>query len=66
MLKSILEIIIKNKEIINLIAGDEFYSADMELSNIIKRTQEVKVFAVIRVLNMGIKLSLGNNQIEEI
>ena len=55
-----------NKEIINLIVGVMGYSAEMELSNIRRRTEEGRAVAVSRGVKMGRKRSYSQHQIEEI
>ena len=55
-----------NKEIINLIVGVMGYSAEMELSNIRRRTEEGIAVAVSRGVKMGRKRSYSQHQIEEI
>ena len=55
-----------NKEIVNLIVGVMGYSAEMELSNIRRRTEEGRAVAVSRGVKMGRKRSYSQHQIEEI
>ena len=55
-----------NKEIINLIVGVMGYSAEMELTNIKRRTAEGRAVAISRGVKMGRKQSYSHHQMEEI
>ena len=55
-----------NKEIINLIVGVMGYSAEMELTNIRRRTAEGRKVALSRGVKMGRKRSFSQHQMEEI
>ena len=55
-----------NKEIINLIVGVMGYSAEMELTNIRRRTAEGRKVAISRGVKMGRKRSFTEHQMEEI
>ena len=55
-----------NKEIINLIVGVMGYSAEMELTNIRRRTAEGRKVAISRGVKMGRKRSFTQHQMEEI
>ena len=55
-----------NKEIINLIVGVMGYSAEMELTNIRRRTAEGRKVALSRGVKMGRKRIFSQHQMEEI
>ena len=55
-----------NKEIINLIVGVMGYSAEMELTNIRRRTAEGRVVAKSRGVKFGMKRKYDQHQIAEI
>ena len=55
-----------NKEIINLIVGVMGYSAEMELTNIRRRTAEGRAVAKSRGVKFGMKRKYNQHQIAEI
>ena len=55
-----------NKEIINLIVGVMGYSAEMELTNIRRRTAEGRAVAKSRGVKFGMKRKYNQHQIDEI
>ena len=55
-----------NKEIINLIVGVMGYSAEMELTNIKRRTAEGRAVAMSRGVKFGMKRKYNQHQIAEI
>ena len=55
-----------NKEIINLIVGVMGYSAEMELTNIRRRTAEGRAVAKTRGVKFGMKRKYNQHQIAEI
>jgi DNA invertase Pin-like site-specific DNA recombinase len=55
-----------NKEIINLIVGVMGYSAEMELTNIRRRTAEGRAVAKRRGVKFGMKRKYGQHQVAEI
>ena len=55
-----------NKEIINLIVGVMGYSAEMELTNIRRRTTEGRAVAKSRGVKFGMKIKYDQHQIAEI
>ena len=55
-----------NKEIINLIVGVMGYSAEMELTNIRRRTAEGRAVAKSRGVKFGMKRKYDQHQIAEI
>ena len=61
-----LDTITMNKEIINLIVGVMGYSAEMELTNIRRRTAEGRAVAKSRGVKFGMKRKYNQHQIAEI
>ena len=55
-----------NKEIINLIVGVMGYSAEMELTNIKRRTAEGRAVALSRGVKFGAKRKYDKHQVQEI
>ena len=55
-----------NKEIINLIVGVMGYSAEMELTNIKRRTAEGRAVAISRGVKFGAKRKYDKHQVQEI
>ena len=55
-----------NKEIVNLIVGVMGYSAEMELTNIKRRTAEGRAVALSRGVKFGAKRKYDRHQVQEI
>ena len=55
-----------NKEIVNLIVGVMGYSAEMELTNIKRRTAEGRAVAISRGVKFGAKRKYDKHQVQEI
>ena len=55
-----------NKEIVNLIVGVMGYSAEMELTNIKRRTAEGRAVALSRGVKFGAKRKYDKHQVQEI
>ena len=55
-----------NKEIVNLIVGVMGYSAEMELTNIKRRTAEGRAVAMSRGVKFGAKRKYDKHQVQEI